>query len=85
MRIQRLARGIDQQLDTTRWIGRPTAPGGTGKTGRWPHFVFMPAAAASAWRRDDRHLHPFHCSMSAACLRTAAGGHDEPSLHQGIR
>lgn len=32
--IERLARGIDQQLGTARWIGKPGAPGDTGKTDR---------------------------------------------------
>ncbi|OOG59880.1 DUF6438 domain-containing protein [Rhodanobacter sp. C03] len=32
--IQRLARSIDQQLATARWIGKPAAPGDAGKTDR---------------------------------------------------
>jgi hypothetical protein len=33
-RIEQLAKIIDQQLDTARWIGKPVAPGGVGKADR---------------------------------------------------
>ncbi len=33
-RIEQLARSIDQQLDTARWIGKPVAPGGVEKADR---------------------------------------------------
>lgn len=33
-RIEQLARSIDQQLDTARWIGKPAAPGGVEKADR---------------------------------------------------
>ena len=33
-RIEQLARSIDQQLDTARWIGKPAATGGIEKADR---------------------------------------------------
>jgi hypothetical protein len=33
-RIEQLANTIDQQLGTTRWIGKPAAPGDVGRTDR---------------------------------------------------
>lgn len=33
-RIEQLARSIDQQLDTARWIGKPAAPGAAEKVER---------------------------------------------------
>lgn len=33
-RIEQLAKSIDEQLDTARWIGKPATPGGVGKAER---------------------------------------------------
>lgn len=33
-RVEQLARSIDQQLGTARWIGKPTTPGSAGRTDR---------------------------------------------------